>query len=417
MRVNKPWDWPWCDLEVSVKTRLLQWITCAFFLIFCVRILSQPAWAEACSPSGATDRDIEARIERIVEGLRRPSQDGLNRDRVRLLDRMRELRVPGVSIAVIHCGAIEWARGFGIASVGGPAIGVNTLFQAASISKPVTAVAALALVQSGILNLDSDVNSFMKSWKVPSNVWTRTSAVSLRRLLSHSGGVTVGGFEGYELGVPVPTLVLVLDGEAPANNAPITVDSEPGAQYRYSSGGYTIVQQLLIDVTGKKFPELMNDLVLRPFGMLHSAFQQPLPPIDLDAAATPYLKNGQQAPGGPHTYPELAAAGLWTTPTDVARFAIAVLDAWSGGQSRVLTHEMASQMLTPGLGDYGLGLIVKGSKPYRRFSHGGVNRGFISLLMAYETGDGAVIMTNSDRGQELIDEVMRSLATEYEWKD
>lgn len=317
----------------------------------------------------------------------------------------------------------------------------ETLFQAASISKVVTAVAALALAQAGTLDLDGDVNRSLKSWKIPVNSFTDRTQVTLRRLLNHSAGITVPYFPGYPVGAPIPSLVDVLNGAsyyerepnflarrtgqptatltsggtAPVNTAPIVVDHEPGTKFEYSSGGYTIVQQLLIDVTGTPFPKLLDELVLKPFGMTHSSFLQPLPINDAPPAATPYRAAGAPVPGGPHIYPELAAAGLWTTPTDVAQFALGVVRAWSGRDTSVLSQAMTLQMLTPGLGNYGLGPIVVGVAPHRRFLHAGVNDGFVSLMTMFENGDGAVIMTNGDQGGQLANEIMRSIAAEYDW--
>jgi CubicO group peptidase (beta-lactamase class C family)/ATP-dependent Clp protease adapter protein ClpS len=352
-------------------------------------------------------------MERITNGLR-PAIAIAGEPAMKLADRMNELHVPGVSIAVIHGGVIQ-ACGFGSAGIGGPSVTPETMFQAGSISKPVSAVAALALAQAGKLDLDSDVNLVLKTWKIPANSYTDRSKVTLRRLLDHSAGTTVHGFLGYAAGAAIPSLVDVLNGAPPANSAPIVVGHEPGTRFQYSGGGYTIMQQLLIDVTGKPFPDLVGELVLKPFGMTHSGFFQPLPKAGVQSAATPYWPTGAPVSGGAHIYPELAAAGLWTTPTDLARFALAVLDAWAGRNTSVLSHATAVQMLTPGFGDYGLGPIVRGSSPNRRFLHGGTNAGFVSLMVAFENGDGAVIMTNGARGGELANEIMRSIAIEYDW--
>lgn len=359
------------------------------------------------------DSEFSYRIQRIVNGLR-PGIAG--ESPMKLADRMNDLHVPGVSIAVLHGGIIR-ARGFGHAAIGGPPVTPETLFQAASISKPVTAMAALELVQAGKLDLDSDVNLRLKGWKIPANSFTSRSKVTLRRLLNHSAGMTVGGFPGYPAGAQIPSLVEVLNGTAPANSAPVILDHEPGARFKYSSGGYTIIQQLLVDVTDTPFPKLLDELVLKPFKMTHSTFLQPLPKNEAQIAAAPYRATGAPVPGGPHTYPELAAAGLWTTPTDLAHFALGVLDAWAGRNSSVLSQSMARQMLTPGLGDYGLGLIVRGVAPHRRFMHNGVNDGFVSAMITLENGDGAVVMTNGDRGGELAAEIIHSIAAEYDWPD
>lgn len=376
-------------------------------------VLISPASLAQDSAAAGKGGDFEERMQRIVNGLR-PAVVIAGEAPMKLADRMKELQVPGVSIAVLHDGAIE-ARGFGSVGIDGPPVRPETLFQAGSISKPVSAVAALALAQAGKLDLDSDVDLLLKSWKVPANPYTDKSKVTLRRLLDHSAGITVHGFPGYAAGEAVPSLVEVLNGAPPANTAPIVVGHEPGTRFQYSGGGYTIMQQVLIDVTGKPFPDLVAELVLKPFGMTHSSFLQPLPKEEAQSAATPYRANGAPVPGGAHIYPELAAAGLWTTPTDLARFALALLDAWAGRNTSVLSQATAIQMLTPGFGDYGLGLVVRGASPDRRFLHDGVNDGFVSSMVAFENGDGAVVMTNGARGWELAGEIMRSIAVEYGW--
>jgi CubicO group peptidase (beta-lactamase class C family) len=362
---------------------------------------------------GRNRSDFEQQIQRIANGLR-PANVIAGAPPSKLADRMNELHVPGVSIAIIHGGVI-FARGFGAAAIDGAPVRPETLFQAGSISKPVTAVAVLALVQAGKLDLDADVNLSLKAWKIPVNPFT--AKVTLRRLLSHSAGISVAGFPGYAAGAPIPSLRNVLNGAPPANTTPIVVDHEPGTRYSYSGGGYTIVQELLGDVTDQPFSKLLDDTVLKPFGMTRSAFIQPLPKEDAAFAATPYLPRGAPVPGGPHTYPELAAAGLWSTPTDLARFALGVQAAWTGGATPVLSQATTEEMLKPGLGNYGLGLIVRGAAPHRYFTHDGVNDGFVNTMMVFENGDGAVIMTNGAGGGQLVREIMHSIAVEYDWPD
>lgn len=334
-----------------------------------------------------------------------------------LSERMQALHVPGVSIAVIHKGKIHWARGFGVTRLGGPSVNPDTLFQAASISKPVTALAVMRLAQDGKLDLDSDVNRYLKSWKVPGNEYTQQMPVTLRGLLTHSAGVTVHGFLGYAAGEPTPSLLQVLEGKPPANSAAIRVDMTPGKTWRYSGGGFVIVQQLLTDVTGDPFPRLMHDLVLAPLRMRRSTYQQPLSAALLARIATPYQGDGTAVPGGPHLYPELAPAGLWTTPSDLARFAIGIQQALSGKSSRVLSRATAHDMLEPEYDQQALGLVVGGSTPQRYFNHGGVNVGYRCQLVAYQGGEGAVIMTNGDNGDALIREILRTIAYDYAWPD
>ena len=327
--------------------------------------------------ASSNSSDFEQRIQRIASGLR-PGNVIAGEPPMKLADRMNKLHVPGVSIAVIHGGAID-ARGFGVAAIGGAPVTPETLFQAGSISKPVSAVAVLALVQAGKLDLDADVNLSLKNWKIPANSFT--AKVTLRRLLNHSAGISVSGFPGYPAGAPIPSLRDILNGALPANTAPIVVEHEPGTQFNYSGGGYTIVQQLLVDVTGQPFPKLLEDVVLKPFLMKHSSFIQPLPKSDAESAATPYGATGKPVPGGPHTYPKLAAAGLWTTPNDIAHFALRLLAARNDRDTSVLSQSTTLEMLEPGLGDYGLGPIVRGISPHRRFLHNGVNDGFVNVMV------------------------------------
>ena len=331
---------------------------------------------------------------------------------------MKELNIPGVSIAVLHNGQIEWARGYGVTSLGAQPVTADTMFQAGSISKPLAAMAALRLVEQGKLALDADVNTFLTSWKLPSDPVQAGKPVTLRELLTHTGGTTVHGFPGYAQNEPVPTLVQVLDGEKPANTPAIRSEAAPGAKWNYSGGGYTIMQQAVIDIAGEPFPRLLHDTVLAPIGMTHSTYEQPLGKEFQPFAATPYHGDGKPVEGGAHTYPEMAAAGLWTTPTDLLRYAIEVEKSLDGKANHVLSAGMTRQMLTAGVGNWGLGLEIGGAPGNPYFSHGGVNAGFVNIFAAYaKNGEGAAVMTNSENGGIIGDEIMRSIAVEYNWPD
>ena len=331
---------------------------------------------------------------------------------------MKELNIPGVSIAVLHNGQIEWARGYGVTSLGAQPVTADTMFQAGSISKPLAAMAALRLVEQGKLALDADVNTFLTSWKLPSDPVQAGKPVTLRELLTHTGGTTVHGFPGYAQNEPVPTLVQVLDGEKPANTPAIRSEAAPGAKWNYSGGGYTIMQQAVIDIAGEPFPRLLHDTVLAPIGMTHSTYEQPLGNEFQPFAATPYHGDGKPVEGGAHTYPEMAAAGLWTTPTDLLRYAIEVEKSLDGKANHVLSAGMTRQMLTAGVGNWGLGLEIGGAPGNPYFSHGGVNAGFVNIFAAYaKNGEGAAVMTNSENGGIIGDEIMRSIAVEYNWPD
>jgi len=262
------------------------------------------------------------------------------------------------------------------------------------------------------------VNQYLKSWKVSDNKFTTTDKVTLRRIVSHTAGLTVHGFPGYATTDPIPTVVQVLDGVKPANTAPVRVDTTPGAIERYSGGGTTIMQQLLVDVTGKPFPALMQELVLGPVGMTSSTYEQPIPAARAPEAAHAHRQDGKEIPGGWHVYPEMAPAGLWTTPTDLLKWAIAITDARAGRSTTLLSQSMTQQMLTAQKNEIGLGPFVGGSGRNFHFGHGGDNEGFHAELVMYpELGVGAAVMTNGDGGPILIPEVLRSLAAEYGWPD
>lgn len=453
-----------------------RWIAAALLL----NVWSTPgAFTQNVSVASSETRQ---HIYQVLNGLVRPSDraEGLIQKHS-LTDRMAALHVPGVSIAVIHHGSIDWAQGFGVVSLGGPQVTVNTLFQAGSISKPLAAMAVLRLAEEGNLSLDVDVNTQLTSWKLPEASVAEGKPVTLRELLCHTGGTTVHGFPGYEAGVPVPTLIQVLDGVPPANSPAIRIEAAPESRWKYSGGGYVIMQQIVLDKAKLPFPALLHDTVLARIGMVHSTYQQPLPAYLRSSAAIPYDGNGVPVTGGAHTYPELAAAGLWTTPSDLARYIIEVQTSLQGKSNHVLSVDMTRQMLIPckvnmdavdaevarqmdqtrknmnldsietlkkkmdsdeamvkmmggsdayerlqaslktsllAKSNWGLGLQLGGSVENPTFLHGGSNVGYESLMASYErAGEGAVVMTNGQGGAELVREVMQSIVTAYGWPD
>jgi CubicO group peptidase (beta-lactamase class C family) len=363
----------------------------------------------------AADDGLDQRIARVEQGLLPAiTLEGAPPARRKLADEMARLGVPGVSIAVIHGGEMEWAKGYGTVTPGGAPVTVSTLFQAASISKPVAAMGALKMVEEGKLELDRDVNSYTSLWKLPKDA--DNNPVTLRQLLSHTAGTTVHGFPGYAAGAPVPTLVQLLNGAKPANTGGVHVSSRPGSRWRYSGGGYEVAQYVMMERSKTPFAELMQDKVLKPLAMTDSTFAQPLPPSLLARAALPHDRSGKPIPGGPHTYPEQAAAGLWTTPSDLAKFAIETRRAAAGQSNAVLSQAMTHLMLTPVLQNYGLGLGIDGDGQTQSFGHGGSNAGYRARMTAYtERGDGIVVMANGDGGDELAGELVRAVAAEYGW--
>ena len=344
-------------------------------------------------------------------------------------------KVPGVSIAVINNGRLEWARGYGVLEAGSSqSVTTATLFQACSISKPIAAMAALELVEQGRLDLDEDINNKLNSWKMPENDFTKEQKVTLRRLLTHTAGTTVTGLRGYAADEQIPTLQQILEGVKPANSEAITVDAVPGTRWRYSGGGFIVLQQLLTDVLHKPFPEIMDELVLQKLQMKQSTYQQPLPTGLRTRAAKAHQTDGQKIKGNWFIYPEMASGGMWTTPSDLTRIVIELQQAIAGRSNRILSRKMANEMLSDQMRDFpvavvsqrygrpirnqGLGFRLEGEGRSARFSHHGGNTGYRCFIVAYNhLGQGAIVMTNSDNGAELVQEIVRSIAKEYEWPD
>ena len=365
--------------------------------------------------------DDPSRVLRVENGLMSPvvikGDPSWN-----ILDRMKHYGVPGVSIAVFDKDRVLWAKGYGVMDVETKEpVTDKTLFVAGSISKPVAAMGALKLVEEGKIGLDDNINKVLTTWKLPENALTAGHPVTLRELLSHSGGTTVHGFRGYAEGEAVPSVTEILDGKG--NSAAVRVDLEPGKQWRYSGGGITVMQLALTDIEKAPFPEILRTKVLGPIGMTSSSYEQTFTPERLKLAASGHDAQGRVIPGKRFAYPEMAAAGLWTTPTDLAKFAIEVRRAALGQSNRVLAKNMAALMLKPqiaigGSQEMALGLFLEKHDGEVYYGHGGADAGFIAQLIAdRDRGYGAAVMTNSEgRSPALIGEIMRAIAAEYGWK-
>ena len=325
-------------------------------------------------------------------------------------------KVPGFSIAVIDDYKIAWAKAYGVTDAGSHnPVTTTTLFQAGSISKPVAATGALWLVEHGKLSLDQNVNEKLKTWKVPENEFTTTQNVTLRRLMSHTAGLTVHGFPGYDVDDQMPTLVQIFNGEKPANTEPIRVNVAPGTTERYSGGGITIEQQLVMDVSGEPFPEFMRETVFDKIGMANSSYSQPLPRDWANHTAAGTRTDGTIVHGRWHIYPEMAAAGLWTTPTDLAKFAIEIALSKHGKANHVLSESMTAEMLTAVMDDAALGFFLEKDNP-GQFGHNGDDEGFQAMLtMNADSGEGIAIMANSEWGITIGNLVVDRVAKEYHW--
>jgi CubicO group peptidase (beta-lactamase class C family) len=338
---------------------------------------------------------------------------------------LKKFNVPGVSIAVSRDFALEWARGYGVADVEtGAPVTADTLFQAASISKPVAAMVSLRAVQGGLFSLDQDVNTILKSWKLPADEFARDRPVTPRGLMSHTSGTgDAFGFPGYAPGAALPTLPQILDGQPPSNLRAVRLERPPLTAFEYSGGGVMIQQLALTDATGRPFAQLAREWVLDPIGMTNSTFEQPLPTGRAAGAARAHDRDGARMADPWHVYPEQAAAGLWTTPSDLVKFVIEVQrtlaadPAVSKTAKGVLTRPTMLEMVTPiGVGSFAVGFQVRKEGEGWYFAHGGSNWGFRADVVGHRLkGYAVAIMTNGDRGAELIRELERLIQQAYAW--
>jgi CubicO group peptidase (beta-lactamase class C family) len=332
---------------------------------------------------------------------------------------LEEFGVPGVSVAVIKDFEVHWERGYGIADVEtGAPVDAETMFQAASISKPVTAMAVLKAVEDGLFTLDTDINEILTSWQLDGGEFTRNRPVTPRTLTSHTSGLGDGfGFPGYDPDAELPTVPQILDGHELSNVRKVFMEREPMTLAEYSGGGVTVMQLALSDARGASFTDIMHHDVLQPIGMTRSSFEQPISPENDANAARGHGGEGQARGPKWHVYPEQAAAGLWTTSGDLARFAIEVQKSAIGKSNRVLSRTTVQEMLSPvGVGAFAVGFVIDREGEGWYFSHGGGNWGFRCTVLAHKTkGYGLAIMTNADRGGAVMAEVSRRIQMAYEW--
>ena len=363
--------------------------------------------------------DVEESIRQVESNLSGWVKTGEN-DSWSLAERMIKYHVNGVSIAVIHNYQIEWARGYGFADVSeNRPVTENTLFQAASISKSLNSLGVLKLVQEKKLDLNTDINEYLVSWKFPYDEKSNNKKITLTNLLSHTAGLTVSGFPGYAKGDTLPTIKQIINGEKPANTRAIRSFNEPGKNFTYSGGGITISQMIVMDVTNQPYDVFMQKNVLDPLGMTSSSFTQPPLREKEKILATGYKADGKEVPGKYHIYPEQAAAGLWTNPVDLCKYVIETQLSFNGQSSKVLTPELTRLRVTPVSQDAALGTFVNsrvtGSSKY--FNHNGGNEGFsCTAIGSLNEGNGVVIMTNSDN-PSILEEIANSVAIVYKWKD
>lgn len=326
---------------------------------------------------------------------------------------MRIYHVPVVGYAIINGNKIVAAKTLSI----DPNIKVtkHSLFQAASISKSVSAYGALILVEKKKLKLDNAANSYLVNWKIPANKFNRDDPVTLKQLLNMTSGLSVSGFAGYSQGERLPSLINILDGTPPANNAPIRVFYTPGSHYFYSGGSFQVLQQLIVDQSHQKFNQFMFHQVLKPLHMKDSLYQYPLPSILHKKVIPGFWSDGKMLKGGWNNYAIAASGGLWSTPTDLAKFAINIVRSYQGKSSALISKSMAQRMLKRGQHtDFGLGVVINGHGRSLNFRKNGHNFGYhCQLLMFPNTGQGIVMMTNSENGMDVINYMIPVIVHNY----
>ena len=335
-----------------------------------------------------------------------------------LNDRMKYYKVPGISITVIKDYQIAWTKHYGVkdAELQNP-VTDQTLFNVGSLSKGVGALAVLSLVQDGKVDLNGDINRQLTSWQIPENEFTRQETVTPLLLMNHSGGAMFSPAIGY-LADNFPTNLQVLNGESPSQTKAVVIDKIPGTGFQYSNAGYSVLQQLTVDVSGKTYPGFAEEKIFRPLGMFHSTFQQ-LPDSLKNVASAGHESTGAPLAVKRYFYPHLAAGGLCTTTNDYARYIIELQKSYLGKSNKIISRELAQEMLSPHVSkQYGLGVFMRemyGEINY--FGHMGDARGFFAGFTAHlRDGYGAVVFTNSRNGANLIREITNGIARVYGWE-
>lgn len=350
-----------------------------------------------------------------------------------ILRQMQKYNIPGCSISVIKNYQISQVKTYGVRNKAkNEPVTVNTVFQAASMSKPVAAVAAVSAFKKNNLSLDKNVNDILVNWKIPASNYLNDHPVTMRLLLAHAAGITGFRYRGYATNDKLPTLLQSLQGVAPANTPPVVMVRMPGEKYEYCPAGYTIIQQVLEDIYKESFAQVMKVLILNPLKMQHSTFEAPLSQKWLSDIALPYLPDGKVMPNGPLTFIASAAGGMWSTPSDIAKFVIAVQETLRGNHPLGIDAKTMRIILTP-VRDHNMGLgfevnINKYGEQSKTtadyFRHGGFNSGYISMFVGSKhNGNGVVVMVNaapymnasSVPQYDFIAKVIKHIAIEEGW--
>ncbi|PLX00401.1 MAG: hypothetical protein C0593_01040 [Marinilabiliales bacterium] len=375
-----------------------------------IALLSASIVFSTSCESPQTEKNPETEI---INSLMPESYTGDVVPEYNLMERMEYWDVPAVSFAVIDNMEIIYSGAFGVKKIGDTIpINSSTLFQAASVSKPVTATGAMTFIEQGLLNPESDINNYTGEWQLSYDKFE--GPVTMHQLLSHSGGLNVGGFTGYWSEDNLPELTDILNGTPPANSPGVKIVHEPGKKFMYSGGGYQVIQQIMQNTSGMSFYDVMKEKVFNPAGMKNS-YYAPLDSAQKLNAVYGHTEAGAIPEYGP-IHIESAAGGLWTTPGDLGLMLIDMMRAYQGQKSKILNTESIHKMMTPGFWNFGYGYRVQGEGKDLRFSHGGATIGWHSNFIAFpERGQAVVVMTNGTNGWVLWPEIERAVAKYLNW--
>jgi CubicO group peptidase (beta-lactamase class C family) len=375
------------------------------------------AFAQSQKSAGS---DLAQRISRFESGLRTDIwRTGESHRTWTLQERMVHHKVPAISVAVIDNGKVAWAKAYGVANVESRTpIDTRTVFSVGSVSKVVAAAMTLRMAATSQLDLDTDVNDYLKEWKIPATQHAQGRAVTLRQILSHTSGLSVSGFPDFMPDEKLPTTIETLNGSPPSKTPAVVLQFAPGTQMLNSGGAVTVEQMIIAEVSGQSFENKAQAEVFKPLGMARSTYANPLP-TSIGNIAKAHDQSGALTakPRGYQTFPELAASGLWTTPTDIAQFVVALMKSYRGESDAFLPRSFAVDMMTEvGPSIFGLGPRLAGEGKSLRFSHGGSNDSYKAWFEGEpETGRGMVIFTNGANGEPLYQEVRRAVADAMGW--
>lgn len=319
-------------------------------------------------------------------------------------ERMEHYHITGLSLVAIEKGKTSTTDHFGVLETGtNKKINEHSIFNACSISKFLTSILVMKLVEQGIVELDEDVNKKLVSWKVPDNPFTKYKKVTLRNLLCHQSGIVdpKGSFKPVESFKEMPSMIEILNGKTTYCPTPIEVTVEPESEFHYSDAGFCLIQLVIEDITQKPFSHLMDTFIFKPLDMTSSTFSTSLSTSHMNNLACGHEQYGDLIPGKYSIYPYLAACGIWTTPSDLTKLLLDIMNAIKGQSKIGLTTKLIKELFgSQGWKEWtGLGVFLDGTDENLEFSSLGWGVGFQCMLVAYPYLEkGIVIMTNTDTG-------------------